>query len=175
MLFVDRPGHGYSERGGAENAYPSGQADAIARLMEKRGIKRATIVGHSFGGAITAAFGVRHPEKTAGLLFLAPATHPWPGGIGWYYHIATMPVLGWLFSHAVVVPLGLRRLESVTLGVFHPNPRPVDYIARTAPSLVLRPEDLPQQCHRCHKTTRLSESAFAELPADQGADRHHHR
>lgn len=140
MLFIDRPGHGYSERGGPENAYPSGQANAIARLMENRGIERAIIVGHSFGGAIAAAFGVHHPEKTAGLLFLAPATHPWPGGIDWYYHVATAPVLGWLFSHAVVVPLGLRRLESVTLGVFHPNPRPVDYIARTGPSLVLRPK-----------------------------------
>ncbi|MGO8126822.1 alpha/beta fold hydrolase, partial [Rhizobium ruizarguesonis] len=59
---------------------------AIARLMEKRGIEKEIIVGHSFGGAITAAFGLRHPDKTAGLLFLAPATHPWPGGIDWYYH-----------------------------------------------------------------------------------------
>jgi pimeloyl-ACP methyl ester carboxylesterase len=139
MLFVDRPGHGYSERGGPDNALPSGQADAIAALMEKRGIDKAIIVGHSFGGAIAAAFGVRHPEKTAGLLFLAPATHPWPGGIDWYYHVSTAPVIGWLFNHALVVPLGLRRLERGTLNVFRPNPRPDDYILKTGPSLVLRP------------------------------------
>ncbi len=139
MLFVDRPGHGYSERGGPENALPSGQADAIAKLMEKRSIEKAVIIGHSFGGAIAAAFGVRHPEKTAGLLFLAPASHPWPGGIDWYYHVATTPVIGWLFNHAVVVPLGLRRLERGTLNVFRPNPRPLDYVAKTGPSLVLRP------------------------------------
>jgi pimeloyl-ACP methyl ester carboxylesterase len=139
MLFVDRPGHGYSERGGPENALPSGQADAIARLMERRGIVKAIIVGHSFGGAIAAAFGVRHPERTAGLLFLAPATHPWPGGIDWYYHVAATPLLGWLFNHAVVVPLGLRRLERATLSIFRPNPRPADYIASTGPSLALRP------------------------------------
>lgn len=140
MLFVDRPGHGYSERGGPENAIPSGQAAAIARLMEKRGIEKAIIVGHSFGGAIAAAFGVHYPEKTAGLLFLAPATHPWPGGIDWYYHVATAPVLGWLFNHALVVPMGLRRLEQGTLNVFRPNLRPSDYIASTGPSLVLRPD-----------------------------------
>jgi pimeloyl-ACP methyl ester carboxylesterase len=140
MLFVDRPGHGYSERGGPENAIPSGQAAAIALLMEKRGIEKAIIVGHSFGGAIAAAFGVHHPEKTAGLLFLAPATHPWPGGIDWYYHVATAPVLGWLFNHALVVPMGLRRLEQGTLNVFRPNGRPSDYIASTGPSLVLRPD-----------------------------------
>ncbi|MBZ9791461.1 alpha/beta hydrolase [Rhizobium sp. 3T7] len=140
MLFVDRPGHGYSERGGPENALPSGQADAIAKLMQQRGIKRAIVVGHSFGGAIAAAFGVRHPDMTEGLLFLAPATHPWPGGIDWYYHLAVMPILGWLFNHAVVVPLGLRRLEQATMNVFRPNPRPEDYIARTGPTLVLRPQ-----------------------------------
>ena len=139
MLFVDRPGHGYSERGGPENAVPSGQADAIARLMEKRGIEKAIIVGHSFGGAITAAFGLRHPDKTSGLLFLAPATHPWPGGIDWYYHVATVPIVGWLFNHAIVVPLGLSRLERGTRNVFRPNPRPADYIEKTGPSLVLRP------------------------------------
>ncbi|NLS05513.1 alpha/beta hydrolase [Rhizobium sp. P32RR-XVIII] len=139
MLFVDRPGHGYSERGGQENAFPSGQADAIAKLMERRGIEKAIIVGHSFGGAIAAAFGVRHPERSAGLLFLAPATHPWPGGIDWYYHVATLPAIGWLFNHAIVVPLGLWRLEQATLNVFRPNLRPADYIAKTGPSLALRP------------------------------------
>ncbi|MBX4957854.1 alpha/beta hydrolase [Rhizobium lentis] len=139
MLFVDRPGHGYSERGGPDNAIPSGQADSIAKLMEKRGVEKAIIVGHSFGGAIAAAFGVRHPEKTAGLLFLAPATHPWPGGIDWYYHVAATPVIGWLFNHAIVVPLGLSRLERGTLNVFRPNPRPSDYIQKTGPTLVLRP------------------------------------
>ncbi|MDL2399249.1 alpha/beta fold hydrolase [Rhizobium mayense] len=139
MLFVDRPGHGYSERGGPENALPSGQADAIAKLMEKRGIKSAIIVGHSFGGAIAAAFGMRHPDKTTGLLFLSPATHPWPGGIDWYYKLAAMPVFGWLFTHLLVMPIGLRRVESGTLGVFSPNEPPADYIEKTAPELVLRP------------------------------------
>lgn len=139
MLFVDRPGHGYSERGGPENAFPSGQADAIARLMDRRGIDNAIIVGHSFGGAIAAAFALRHPQRTVGLLFLAPATHPWPGGIDWYYTLAAMPVIGWLFSHAFVIPAGLRRLEQGTIGVFRPNARPAGYVEKTAPALVLRP------------------------------------
>ena len=161
MLFVDRPGHGYSERGGPENALPSGQADAIATLIEKRGIKRAVIVGHSFGGAIAAAFGVRHPDKTEGLLFLAPATHPWPGGIDWYYHLAAMPMLGWLFTHAIVVPLGLRRLEQATMNVFRPNPRPEDYIAKTGPTLALRPRAFYNNAIDC---TRLLAYLKAHSP-----------
>ena len=139
LLFVDRPGHGYSERGGAENDFPDGQANAIATLMEKRGIGSAIIVGHSFGGAIAASFAVLHPEKTAGLLLLAPATHPWPGGVDWYYDLAKAPYVGWLFSRVVALPAGLARIDAGTRFVFSPNPRPDDYLEKTGPALVLRP------------------------------------
>lgn len=139
MLFVDRPGHGYSERGGRANDRPDGQADAIARLMDGRGMTRAIIVGHSLGGAIAASFALRHPEKTAGLILLAPATHPWPGGVDWYYRLTALPYVGWLFAHTLAAPIGLRRIESGTRSVFHPNPRPDDYVDKTAPHLVLRP------------------------------------
>ncbi|MBT9369313.1 alpha/beta hydrolase [Rhizobium sp. CSW-27] len=139
LLFVDRPGHGYSERGGKANATPDGQAAAIARLMEKRGIERAIIVGHSFGGAIAASLALFHPDKVIGTLFLAPATHPWPGGIDWHYRLASTPVLGWLFSHTLVMPAGLAIMDKATRGVFFPNPRRDSYLEEGAPALVLRP------------------------------------
>lgn len=139
LLFVDRPGHGYSERGGPENDTPYGQANAIARLMEKNGIERAIIVGHSFGGAIAASFGVLHPNKVEGLVFLASATHPWPGGVDWYYHVASAPVIGLIFSHTVALQAGMTRITPATAHVFAPNPAPSSYIADTGPALVLRP------------------------------------
>ena len=141
LLFVDRPGHGYSERGGEENDRPDGQAAAIARLMEIRGIDRAIIVGHSFGGAIAASFAVHHPQKTAGLVFLAPATHPWPGGVDWYYDLAAAPYVGWLFTRLFSLPAGLLLLEGATHSVFNPNPRPERYVTEGAPALVLRPSN----------------------------------
>ncbi len=140
MLFVDRPGHGYSDRGGTANSTPAGQADAIATLMDKRGIKRAIIIGHSFGGAIVASLALRHPDKVAGILFLSPATHPWPGGVEWYYTAASTPVLGWLFNHVIAMPAGLLRLSGGIDSVFAPNRAPDDYLEKTAPVLVLRPD-----------------------------------
>lgn len=139
LLFVDRPGHGYSERGGPENDTPDGQANAIARLMEKKGIERAIIVGHSFGGAITASFGVLHPDKVEGLVFLAAATHPWPGGVDWYYHLASAPVIGPIFCHTLALHAGMMRIAAATDHVFAPNPRPATYVEDTGPALVLRP------------------------------------
>ncbi|SOE16344.1 pimeloyl-ACP methyl ester carboxylesterase [Hoeflea halophila] len=139
MLFIDRPGHGWSERGGQANATPDGQADAIAAAMKAKGISSAIIIGHSFGGAIAASFALAHPEMTSGLVFLAPATHSWPGGIAWYYSLTRMPVIGSLFANTLALPAGLTRLESGSACVFAPNPKPEDYLTSTAPALVLRP------------------------------------
>lgn len=140
MLFIDRPGHGWSERGGAENQTPDGQAAAIARAMQAKGISRAIIIGHSFGGAIAASFALDHPGMTAGLVFLAPATHPWPGGVSWYYDLTSLPVIGPLFANTLALPAGLTRLESGSSCVFAPNPKPENYTSATGPALVLRPD-----------------------------------
>ena len=139
LVFVDRPGHGWSSRGQG-NETPDGQADRIAELMDRLGISRAIVSGHSFGGAIAATFALRHPDKTAGILFLAPATHPWPGGIAWYYTLTATPLIGPLFARTLALPAGERRLASGTACVFAPNPAPSDYVEKTAPALVLRPE-----------------------------------
>ncbi|MGV3548559.1 alpha/beta fold hydrolase [Rhizobium sp.] len=141
MLFVDRPGHGYSERGDEDNLTPDGQADAIARLLDKRGIGKVIVIGHSFGGATTAAFALRHKDKVLGLVFLSPATHPWPGGIDWHYDLANIPYLGRLFCNTLTMPAGLMRIESGVQSVFHPNPVPPGYVDNAAIPLVLRPDN----------------------------------
>lgn len=139
LLFVDRPGHGWSSRGPKFNELPDGQAATVAALMGQLGIDKAIIVGHSFGGAIAASFALNHPEKTVGTVFLAPVSHPWPGGIDWYYNLTPMPVIGRIFSETLALPFGLLRIGPGTEGVFTPN-RPADnYVDRTGVALVLRP------------------------------------
>lgn len=168
LLFVDRPGHGYSERGGPQNNTPDGQATAIARLMDLKGIDRAIIVGHSFGGAIAASFAVLHPGKTAGLLFLAPATHPWPGGIDSYYRIAASPWLGWWFTRMLTLPAGLLLMDGATKGVFRPNRRRDRYVDEGAPALVLRPENFRNNAidvAGLHAYVTRMASRYAEITA----------
>ncbi|WP_234902538.1 alpha/beta fold hydrolase [Agrobacterium larrymoorei] len=139
LLFVDRPGHGLSDIGPKENILPDAQADAIASVMQRRGIPKAIIVGHSFGGAITAAFALRHKDMVEGLVFLSPALYPWPGGISWYYDAARAPVAGLFFSTLIAPPAGLLALNAAVKGVFSPNPVPSDYVAKTKSYRALRP------------------------------------
>ena len=142
VVLIDRPGHGWSERlGGDADASPGRQATLIAEALEKIGITRSIIVGHSWSGALATAYALRYPDRTAGLVLIAPVTHPWPGGIAWYYNVSTLPVIGTLFAHTVVLPLGLMLMESACKGVFAPEKRPDDYVSRAAISLVLRPSE----------------------------------
>lgn len=140
LVFLDRPGHGYSERGGPEDADPLVQADAIAATLAAIGVQRAIVVGHSFGGAVAAAFAVRHRRLTAGLVLLAPATHPWPGGIDWSYDLVGTPVIGRLVGQTITTPLGLTLLPSGFAGVFAPEVPPDGLIEATAAKLALRPQ-----------------------------------
>jgi pimeloyl-ACP methyl ester carboxylesterase len=139
MLFFDRPGHGWSDRG-AGNETPKGQADTIAALMKSVGIERAIIVSHSFGGSIAAALALEHPEMVGGLVFLSPATHPWPGGrTTWYYRLTNIPLIGWAFSETVANPAASQRMPNATVCVFAPNPAPDRYLERTSIPLIVRP------------------------------------
>jgi pimeloyl-ACP methyl ester carboxylesterase len=140
MIFVDRPGAGYSGRKGREDSDPAVQAGYVAALLDELKIERAVIVGHSLGSAIAAAFAVHHRDRTAGLVFLAPATHPWSGGgVTWYYHLTDAPLIGPLFAHVLAVPLGNLQYSRALRGVFSPNRVPADYAQRSGTRLVLRP------------------------------------
>ena len=161
MLFVDRPGHGYSERGGDSNLTPDGQADAIATLMRMKGISRAIIIGHSFGGATTAALALRHGKNVAGLLFLSPATHPWPGGVDWYYDLANTPVIGRLFCNTIALPAGLLQMDMGVRHVFSPNPVPEGYLDKAAIPLVLRPDTF---CNNARDVANLLAYVRKEQP-----------
>ena len=62
---------------------------------------------HSLAGALGALLPLNHPQRVAGLVMLAPVTHPWPGGVGTYNKIVTTPVIGPLLAHTITLPIGL--------------------------------------------------------------------
>ncbi|WP_099557519.1 alpha/beta fold hydrolase [Hartmannibacter diazotrophicus] len=141
VVFVDRPGHGWSERGGEASADPERQADLVAGLAGQLGIQKAVFVGHSLGAAVVAALAVRHPDLVAGLVFVAPATHPWPGGVAWYYSVAATPVVGDLFAWSISLPAGEAMMEAAAKSAFAPEAMPEDYLQRTHIRMVLRPSE----------------------------------
>lgn len=141
VIAIDRPGHGWSDRlGGREMSDPARQADAIIAALAEIGVTRATIIGHSLAGAVATNIALERPDLVSGLVLLGAVTHPWPGkDITWYYHPASRPVLGGLFSRLLAIPAGSLMLGPSIDGVFAPQSAPRDYAETAQTRLVLRP------------------------------------
>lgn len=140
VILVDRPGHGWSDRpGGIADSSPGRQASLIMEALDRMGVDRFVLLGHSLGGAVASALALAWPDRIAGLVLLAPVTHPWEGGLDWYNVIMSTPFIGRLFAHTIAVPLSFLLLDGGVASVFAPQPAPADYVRRAAIRLLLRP------------------------------------
>ena len=70
-VAFDRPG--WDRRTPATDL--SGNARAALAELDRERIERATIVGHSFGGAVAAWLAVEHPERVARIVLVAPSAN----------------------------------------------------------------------------------------------------
>ncbi|MTI44994.1 alpha/beta hydrolase [Roseibium hamelinense] len=139
LLFVDRPGLGHSRRALFADASPRRQAERISALLDELSINKAIVVGHSLGASTAAALGLLRPDVVTGLVFLAPATHPWPGGVNWYYSVAALPILGAVFCWTLTLPIGQLLVPKAISNVFKPDRAPDRYFDEIDLPLLFRP------------------------------------
>jgi len=59
------------------------QALRLKSLMDDLGIKRAAIIGSSYGGMTGLAFAHRFPDRVTNLCIIGAAHRPYPIGVGW--------------------------------------------------------------------------------------------
>jgi pimeloyl-ACP methyl ester carboxylesterase len=70
-LAIDRPGW----RAGTPPTDLAGNADAALHALDTAGAERATVVGHSLGGAVAAWLAAEYPERVSRLVLAAPAAN----------------------------------------------------------------------------------------------------
>src|SRR3981189_243123 len=141
VILIDRPGHGWSTRARAEDSTPAIQGRMIDEALEKLGVGQSIFVVHSWSGALGALMALDFPQRVAGLVMLAPVAYPWPGGVGWYNRLVTIPMFGSLLAYTVTLPLGFFLAEPGARGVFLPQIMPDDFVGNTATPLLLRPRE----------------------------------
>ncbi|MCC2957496.1 alpha/beta fold hydrolase [Massilia sp. IC2-477] len=140
VVTLDRPGSGYSTRPEGVPADLATQARAIARLIDKLGLERPTVVGHSLGGATALTLALDHPGQVGALALVAPLTHA-PGTVPSAFRALTIET-GWLrrlFAATLAVPLSIVASKGVLAEVFGPEPVPRDFPTRGGGLLSLRP------------------------------------
>lgn len=138
VILIDRPGHGWSTRARRRDSTPEIQARMIDEALARLGIARAIFVVHSWSGALGARLALDHPQRVAGLVMLAPVTHPWRGGVGRYNELIAMPVIGPLLAYTITLPLGYVLADSGARNVFLPQVMPDGFVRDSATPLLLR-------------------------------------
>jgi pimeloyl-ACP methyl ester carboxylesterase len=141
VILIDRPGHGWSTRQHDADSTPAIQGRMIDEALEKLGVGRAIFVVHSWAGALGARMALDYPGRVAGLVMLAPVAYPWPGGVGWYNRLVTVPVIGPLLAYTITLPLGLFLTEPGARNAFLPQAMPDNFVRDTATHLLLRPRE----------------------------------
>ena len=140
VIAVDRPGAGYSDRAQTTPADVSTQAAALAALIERLGLERPTVAGHSLGGAVALTLALEHQGKVGALALVAPLTHVQDAPPAVFRALAIeSPLVRKLFAWTLATPGAIAGSKKVLAAVFAPESAPRDFAVRGGGMLSLRP------------------------------------
>jgi pimeloyl-ACP methyl ester carboxylesterase len=93
VVAVDLLGHGGSEK--PESGYEvTNQADLVAQALGRLGVRDATVVGHSLGGAVAVALAERSPKLVNRLVIIDTSPGEHEGDLGLLAKLTFTPVIG---------------------------------------------------------------------------------
>ena len=143
VVALDRPGHGYSERGSEPGMDdPKNQADTVLDTLAEMDISRPVIIGHSWAGSVVlAAMLAEHDvvDPAAGVL-IAGVTHPYENEDSAPTRLSLAPIMGPIFRWQYLTPIGRMAIEPTVERSFAPDEVPEGYVDETGLYLSLRPE-----------------------------------
>ena len=140
VILIDRPGQGHSQRSSADGYRLDVQARVISKLLKRRGISKAIILGQSYGGSVALSFALNHQDQTAGLVLLAPVAYRWPGGVAWHFHLASLPIIGTVFRWGILPLYGTLVGRKAVAEGFWPGQPPDNYFENAAKQLLFTPQ-----------------------------------
>jgi pimeloyl-ACP methyl ester carboxylesterase len=143
LIILDRPGSGYSKAKPGTTPDIRAQGRLVARLIDKLGLEKPLVVGHSLGGAVALAAALAAPAKIGGLLLLAPLTQPMDQVPEVFRRLQRDSALSRkLVARTVGVPVGRLTSKPNLQMIFAPDPAPDDFGTRGGGLLALRPGNL---------------------------------
>ncbi len=139
VIWLDRPGLGWSKRPKSKRWSPADEAALIVKFLDRLEISQAVVIGHSWGGAIAMRLAIDHPERVTGLVLIAPALSAWIGKAAWFNAASGWPLVGPLMTRVIIPLAGQSQLAAGARSAFLPEPVPEGYVAASHLPLILRP------------------------------------
>lgn len=142
LIIFDRPGLGHTPPLAASGVSISDQARLLSGAAAAIGLEKPIVAGQSFGGAVTMAWAVNHPDQIAGAMLMAGATHPWEGPRDAFSARLAHPVFGPIVARLIAAWAPPAYVAQSIESIFEPQTAPEGYGDAIGVPLVLRPKTL---------------------------------
>jgi pimeloyl-ACP methyl ester carboxylesterase len=141
VIIIDRPGFGHSSRPRNVIWTPDAQAQLIRRALERLGVSRAIVLGHSWGSSVAVALALRFPDAVRGLVLASGYYYPTLRPDVVALSTPAIPVVGDVLGHTLS-PLVSRLMWPLMLAkIFGPRSAPAKF-ERFPKEMALRPSQI---------------------------------
>jgi pimeloyl-ACP methyl ester carboxylesterase len=124
VIVFDRPGFGYSDRPRRTIWTPKAQADVLHEALQRIGISRATVLGHSWGASVAVALALKYPAFVRALVLASGYFYPTFRSDVVFLSGPSIPGIGDLMSHTISPILGRIMRPLFMRKMFGPAPVP---------------------------------------------------
>ena len=124
VIVFDRPGFGHSLRPRNIVWTPQAQADLFRKALDRLNVRRAIVLGHSWGASVAVALALRYPSFVEALVLASGYYFPTARIDAAASSVSVTPVLGDIISYTIS-PILSRLMWPVMLRkLFGPRPVP---------------------------------------------------
>ncbi|WP_407531129.1 alpha/beta fold hydrolase [Methylobacterium oryzisoli] len=141
VILIDRPGYGYSSRPRALWT-PRAHASLFEKALERLGVSRAVVLGHSWGSLVAVALALQAPHLVRSLVLASGYYYPTLRADVFVFSPPAIPVVGDVMRHTVSPPISRLILPGLIKAMFAPADVPERFDAQMPKELMLRPSQL---------------------------------
>lgn len=142
VIAFDRPGFGHSSRPRDRFWTPAAQADVFCAALERLGVERPAVVGHSMGSMVAMAMALNHPENVRSLVLIGGYFYPSLRVDALLTAPVALPVLGDVMRYTVTALTGRLMLKKMAKSLFAPKALPDNFFPLISREMMLRPVQL---------------------------------
>jgi pimeloyl-ACP methyl ester carboxylesterase len=141
VVIFDRPGFGHSDRPRNVVWTPDAQAELIKRALERLGISRAIVLGHSWGASVAVALALKFPQLVSGLVLASGYYYPTLRPDVVALSAPAVPVAGDVLGHTLSPVISRLMWPLMMAQIFGPRTVPAKF-AGFPKEMALRPSQI---------------------------------